>query len=259
MRAAAVALAIALAAARVSAAQSATLSGTVADSLGNAVGGAEVSIVSLGLRATTNYLGEFKFTRLPAGAAIVSVRRLGFVPFSDSVTLVADIITNREFQLATQVARLDSVKVTAQERKYISPGLAEFEERRKEGHGYFVGEDEMRKNDERAMIDLVVGHVPGLNRFRMVGNKMYVATMRKCAAGPAILNCRGTSVCPVTLYIDGLVVYTADRGQDAPDLSSYRVRDFTGVEYYPGGASIPVKYNATDSGCGLLILWTRER
>jgi hypothetical protein len=32
-----------------------------------------------------------------------------------------------------------------------------------------------------------------------------------------------------------------------------------GVEYYAGGATMPPQYNGTDSGCGVLLLWTRER
>ena len=247
-------------------AQTATLVGiAIADSLGTPVAGAEVSIVSLGLRATTNYLGEFRFSRLPAGRITINVRRLGFVPMSDTVTLAENAATNREFQLNTQVARLDSVRVTEPERKYISPGLTEFEERRKEGRGYFVSEEVLRKNNERSMLDVIVANVPGLTRLRTNPRKpseYYVGTTRKCAAGPAILACKGQSPsCPVTLYIDGHMLYSAapGRDQDLPDLTSFAVRDYAGVEYYPGGATAPVKYNATDSGCGLLILWTRER
>jgi hypothetical protein len=65
----------------------------------------------------------------------------------------------------------------------------------------------------------------------------------------------------VTLYIDGHVVYTAaqNNGEPPPDLSAFHGRDYAGVEFYPGAASIPAKYNGTDSGCGLLGLWTREK
>jgi hypothetical protein len=34
---------------------------------------------------------------------------------------------------------------------------------------------------------------------------------------------------------------------------------FAAVEYYPGGASVPAEYNSTGGGCGVLLLWTRER
>ena len=31
------------------------------------------------------------------------------------------------------------------------------------------------------------------------------------------------------------------------------------VEFYAGGATIPVQHNKTGSNCGVLLLWTRER
>ncbi len=48
-------------------------------------------------------------------------------------------------------------------------------------------------------------------------------------------------------------------GNPAPDFSQYDIRNFTAVEYYAGGASLPVQFNATGSSCGTLLLWTRER
>jgi hypothetical protein len=113
------------------AAQTAMLGGTIAgDSLGHPVGGAEVSIPSLGLKTTTNYMGEFRFSHLPAGLLTINIRHLGFAPLSDTVTVSADAPTNRDFQLSAQATTLDSVKVTEAKPANISPGLAEFEERR---------------------------------------------------------------------------------------------------------------------------------
>jgi hypothetical protein len=246
------------------AAQTATLGGTVvADSLGHPVTGADVSIPSLGRRTTTNYLGEFKFSALPGGLLVVSVRRLGFAPFRDTVTIVDGRLSNRDFQLVEQARQLDSVTVTAPERKYISPGLAEFEERRKQGHGHFISEEVLRKSEDHGLVELVLGQIPGLSRFNPDPRRptaTFVRTTRKCAAGPAILGCRGgSSACPVTLYLDGQMIYSAARGDDVPDLNLFHVRDYAGIEYYAGGATAPLKYNVTDSGCGLLLLWTRER
>jgi hypothetical protein len=31
------------------------------------------------------------------------------------------------------------------------------------------------------------------------------------------------------------------------------------IEFYAGGASLPVQFNRTSSGCGALLLWTRDR
>jgi hypothetical protein len=38
------------------------------------------------------------------------------------------------------------------------------------------------------------------------------------------------------------------------------VTDLAGIEYYAGGASMPIDmHSATDEGCGSLWLWTREK
>jgi hypothetical protein len=46
---------------------------------------------------------------------------------------------------------------------------------------------------------------------------------------------------------------------DFPDMSRFSVKDYAGVEYYAGGASLPEKYNSTSNACGVLLLWTRDR
>jgi len=43
------------------------------------------------------------------------------------------------------------------------------------------------------------------------------------------------------------------------DLEKMRVNEYAGIEYYPGGSTIPTQYNRTGSSCGVLLFWTRER
>jgi hypothetical protein len=61
------------------------------------------------------------------------IRHVGFAPLYDTIEVVAATRLDREFILMAQPQRLDSVRVEAAERKYISLGLREFEERRKAG------------------------------------------------------------------------------------------------------------------------------
>jgi hypothetical protein len=66
----------------------------------------------------------------------------------------------------------------------------------------------------------------------------------------------------VTLYVDGVVVFNSANNKstaDIPDLALFRAADYAGIEYYAGGASMPTKFNFTSSGCGVLLLWSRER
>jgi CarboxypepD_reg-like domain len=248
-------------------AQTGMLSGTVfRDSAGHQLAAADIVLPALNRRATANWAGEFRISQLPAGRHAVLVRHLGFAPLIDTIEVADGARVDREFILTEQPATLDTVSVKAPEKKYISPALRDFEERRKAGFGYFIEEETMRKNNERRLIDVLAGYLPGIKVFSSGANGSirgeYVSSGRKCGSGPAFLSCRsGTEKCPVTLYLDGVLIFDSardDAGQ-MPDLSRYNTRDYAAVEYYAGGASTPIKYNATSSGCGVMLLWTRER
>jgi hypothetical protein len=245
-------------------AQSAVLTGTVVrDSSGAPIADVEIAIPSLNRSTRTNYLGEFRLSALPAGAFAVVVRLPGFAALTDSITFAAGARVDREFSLRAQAVALDTVRTSAREQKYISPNLRDFEERRTSGRGgYFVSDSMLRKEQNRPMLNILMGYVPGLTRVR-VQNKYYVGTARKCAPGPEFLKCKGgPSACPVTLYVDGVRVYDAVNSplpSDVPDLGLFRPEEYAGIEYYPGGASLPAKYSASSSGCGVLLLGSRER
>ena len=250
--------------ASMAAGQTGTLTGTVLrDSAGHPLAAAEVLLPGLNRRVTANWAGEFKIGLLPAGRHAILVRHVGFAPFADTIDVAEGARIDREFILVEQPVPLEQVNVKAPERKYISPALRDFEERRKQGFGHFIDEEEMRKNDQRKLIDVIVGYMPGIKVFDGVGGSMtgqYIATSRKCGSGPAF-SCRtGMEKCPVTMYLDGVLVFDVARGDpQMPDLAHFNTRDYAAVEYYDGGASTPVQYNATSSGCGVLLLWTRER
>src|SRR5262249_28872653 len=65
------------------------------------------------------------------------------------------------------------VNVKAPETEYISPGLRDFEERRKAGFGSFIDEETMRKNNERRLIDVLAGNLPVIKVFRSAPNGEY--------------------------------------------------------------------------------------
>jgi hypothetical protein len=251
-------------------AQASVLSGTIArDSAGTAVAGAEVLLPALKRSAMTNDAGAFRLEKLPAGRYEVIVRHIGFEPLIDTVQLDQGTQVDRRFLLIEKPAALEPTVTTAPERKYIAPALRDFEERRRQGFGHFITDEELRKDESRDMANIILGHMPGLTRFRVPNDgqgghgQTYIGTTRKCGDGPAFLSCRsGGSYCPVTLYVDGVVVFNSANNKstaDIPDLMLFRGADYAGIEYYAGGASMPTKFNFTSSGCGVLLLWSRER
>jgi len=247
-------------------AQAATLLGTVLrDSAGEALGGAEVTIAGSSQRTVTNYQGGFRVNALPAGRYVLTIPHVGFAPLVDTVVLASGQRLEREYVMIAQPVALDSVRVTAPERKYISPNLNAFEERRKSGRGgYFITDSLLRANDDRRLGGVIAGHVSGLALVSK-GASDYLASTRKCGPGPTLLTCGAGLTCWVAVYIDGIRIYDASmdvygRGSpQRPDFARLNARDYAGVEFYAGGASTPIQYTSTGSDCGTLLLWTRER
>jgi hypothetical protein len=54
--------------------------------------------------------------------------------------------------------------------------------------------------------------------------------------------------------VDGAIVYRGTQGQAPFDINSIRPEEMEGVEFYAGGASMPIEYRF---GCGLVVIWTR--
>lgn len=253
------------ASATVSAAQTAIVGGTVyRDSAQHPLGGAEITIQPANRVTRSNYLGEFRFDRLPPGRYAVSVRYLGFAPFVDSVAVANGEAVEREFVLTQTATMLDSQRVVARKLE-DGPFMAEFEERRKGGIGHFIGTDELRKVESgRPLINYIASTIPGLQTYRpnrkerpqdwfIGGGSAHGGTNRANAS----------SNCAVALYVDGNPYYipgvTHTPEGVAPDISGWSADEFSGVEYYADGAGAPAKYNTSNSGCGVLLLWRRYR
>lgn len=253
-------------------AQTASLSGFIAaDSNGSArLANAEVTIAALRMTARTNWLGEFVVGPLASGRYLVSIRHVGYVNYQDSVMIGDD--TRRNFVLAKPPALLDSVVATASApRKWISPALNAFEERRTAGSGgHFIDAAILRRSDSRSLVDVLTGYTPGLSYMRRGGNAAYAYSTRNPQLNVCAL-CRGSmkkpagdsklpDACYATVYLDGGLVYdmtTNGRSAPPPDLNEFRVEEMGAVEFYGGDATVPLPYKS--SGCGTLLLWTRER
>ncbi|MGH7618120.1 MAG: carboxypeptidase regulatory-like domain-containing protein [Gemmatimonadaceae bacterium] len=246
-------------------AQTSALVGTVMrDTLGHALGGGiEVRIPQLNGATATNYLGEFRFTRVPPGRYLVTIRALGFAPFSDSITFVANQAVNREFVLIPIATPLDPVTTRAAGApKYRSPALNAFEERRLAGKGgQFVSDSAMRLNETRTLPN-VLSMMAGLQKVNGM-DATYIASMRSGGTGGGLVFQRkGVDPnCYVTLYVDGVMRWQGPATVSNPplDFSQFTVTDLAGAEFYPGGASLPAQYSSTGTTCGVLLLWTRER
>jgi TonB-linked SusC/RagA family outer membrane protein len=73
----------------------------------------QVSVVGTTIGAITNATGEFTLVRVPAGTHTLRVRRIGFGPRDQPVTVTADATTTVDITLQAAASQLDQVIVTA--------------------------------------------------------------------------------------------------------------------------------------------------
>lgn len=241
-------------------AQSGTLEGGVtSDSLGkHSLPGALITIPALNLVTQANFAGEYRLTGIAPGQYLVIARAAGFQAVGDSVVVAAGSQSYHDFVMLTRTAVLDSVVSTAASpvRKFISPALTGFEQRSKEGFGHFVPDTILRKEDTHELADVINAHVPGVD-FQRVGARSYLTSQRGMT-GPL-----QTASCYPDVYLDGVPLSKQQDPQVkkivAVDLHQFSVATLGGIEFYAGGATLPIQLNHTASGCGALLLWTRER
>jgi hypothetical protein len=240
-------------------AQSSSLEGSVStDSLGkHSMPGAEISIPALNLSTRTNFAGEYHLGGIAPGRYLAIATAAGYRSVGDSVTIEAGGPGFHDFVLARPAIVLDSVVSKAPApRQYISPGLNGFEERRLSGKGgYFITDSIMRREEDRPLEDIIGMHVPGVIIQRVGGTHAFLASGR----GPKGMS---SAACYPDVYLDG--VFLAPLGvpgasAKAVDLRQFPPTDLAAAEFYPGGATLPVQFNHTASGCGALALWTREK
>jgi hypothetical protein len=241
-------------------AQSAVIGGTVTrDSSGAALGEVEVSIASLGRLARTNYLGEFRIDRLPAGTYVLAFRRVGFLPRIDTITVKDGEAIDDEFSITAAPVELGAQHVTASGEKEALY-LEEFNDRMKRGAGRFVTDSVLRREaDGRSFKDFLKSKLPGMRLLRLADGSEALQSGRKGCSGPAF-QCAGASGCTVSVYIDGVANYVSGVTQGPPtDFTQLKSEDFSAVEFYSSGATAPAKFNQTGSDCGVLLLWRRYR
>lgn len=226
---------------------------------GRPVSGADVWIPTLDAHVSTDSSGQFHFDGLSAATLFVQVRRLGFPVLRDTVTVASGVVTTRDFAFSSAATQLDTNRTIASSLRRVSPSLQAFEARRaRMPAGDFLSDSTLRMHDGENLSSVIVGRLSGLALLPGHRGASYLASSRARCSGNAL---RGCKPCYTTVYIDGTLIYSAisDQNVDPPDATRLRVSEMAGIEWYPNGGSAPPEYNKTDSGCGVLLLWTRER
>jgi hypothetical protein len=149
----------------------------------------------------------------------------------------------------------------AADEKRLPSGIQEMEDRRKAGlGGYFVTDSMLRANDERKLTYFFAA-IPRIHQvLNTMGSGVFLAS-----PGPPPRDYRTNrkfpgGKCDIDIFVNGARYFVgpAAPSNPPPDFDSFWAREYSGIEYYPGGASVPAQLNGTGGGCGLLLLWTRR-
>jgi hypothetical protein len=244
-------------------AQTGTFLGTVSrDSMEHAIGNAEVELPQLNRKATTNYMGEFRFGDIPPGRYAVNVHAVGFQPLLDSIDIKAGATVDGDIILTALPVNLDTSRTTAAAvEKRLPIGLDQMEDRRKmHMGGYFVTDSMLRANDERKLT-YFLSQAPRLEQvLSPTGTDIFIAVP---GPPPAAYRSDGTfptGKCYANIYMNGALYWAGPPTplNPPPDFNAMWAKEYSGVEYYASSSSVPSQYNGTRWGCGVLLLWTRR-
>ncbi len=217
-----------------------------------------IEIRSQSRQAETDSTGRFRIEGLQPQIVVVYIRSLGYEAVQRSLNLFSGRTVSAEYLLVTSAVALPDVTVTGADPRGILE-LSGFEDRRRMGMGQYYTEAEISRHLQRRVSDLL-RDAQGMRIARGGSNEFYAVSTRQVMT--SIIPSRNRTVCFLDIFLDGMVIYSADRavrGIPPPDLN-YLVplSDLVGVEVYTGIASVPAEYRRQGSSCGAILFWTHR-
>lgn len=215
-----------------------TLRGRVVDAeLGEAIAGATVRIRPGNALYTSDSLGRFEVTGLPVGDTEFLVQALGYERHSWKVNFQAGQVIERTFPLEFNGEQLPEVVVTARANK-LMPRYVDFERRRDRGIGAFMRWEEIKAKN----FNTVGEALRSIRGVRVVCDQ---------AAYECFVRMARTMNCSPLWFVDGVQVASFHENTS--------IRDVYGIEVFRGPGEVPGEFAGSDSGCGVIALWTKSR
>lgn len=222
-----------------------TIDGIVTDTNLVPLRGAFVSILSSNVRVGTGPNGRFRIEKVPKGQYILIVRRAGYSPTSVAVDVPEADTLRLAYTLTPSAAMLAGVTVTE---KSVSLRMLEFEQRKRNGLGEFMTEEEIERRNSVFATELFRKFATiNVGPSRTSSLTEYFALSRR--EGGSL----GLQACPMTVYLDQIPMPTPFNLDLLPP-----PRDIAGIEVYAGPSSIPPQFAGMNRGCGVILVWTKQ-
>ncbi len=225
------------------------IDGAVTDTALRPVAMAEIAILRTDIKLQTNSSGRFRFVDVPAGQYLLIVRRLGYRPISAIIEVARADTVRLSYTLEPVTHALDRVVITEERR---SLRMMEFEERRRQGQGFFITQDMIEKRNLPVSADYLrlsttVALAPSHNNS---GISDLVAVSKREAGS---IYGDGAGACAMQIVIDGVPMPPRFPLELLPN-----PRELAGIEIYSGPATVPAQFSGLDRRCGMIIFWTRD-
>jgi len=219
-----------------------SIEGFVRDSTGRILSDSRVYIVGAAtLQASTNAEGKFQIRNVPVGEHQLWGGRIGFLPHTSNVSVLAAQVARIDFVLAEAPRGLPDEIIIADPSR---GKMGAFHQRMARGVGSFVTRADIEKR-QPASISELLRTLPGVHiSQRMAGEPQPIDMQRSRSSSMQ-------SNCTVQLYVDGQP-YPNGNVDDFPPLS------LEGVEVYRSASEIPADFRTRNATCGLISLWTRD-
>jgi hypothetical protein len=222
------------------------------DATGQPVAGAEVLDLATGLRTLSSVTGTVTLAFLASGSNFLQVKKLGYA--SKLVPVMVSPADTVSVTVLLQPIRQPLPEVVTTARAETRGKMSEFERRRATGFGHFITRAQLEKFEGHLTAD-VMRTLPGVGIYLGPFREAYVGTTRPPTS---ILRNGPDGICRAAVMVDGVPVYHGNDSEKPFNINSIPPAEIEGVEFYAGGATVPVEYNATRNTCGLVVIWTRR-
>jgi len=183
-----------------------------------------------------------------AGPRIVEARAIGYPPGRAQTTIRPGLTQRVEIVVGDSISVLDPVTVEGRYEPYLT--RVGFERRRNAAQGHFLDTTDI-KSAGAVQFEEVFRMVPGV-RLLPNGSSYLVELQR---GQGQILNPALANYCPPLYFIDG--VYFPLPPIETPSVPLVP-EEILAIEIYSNMFSAPIQYQRLDSGCGVILVWTKR-
>jgi hypothetical protein len=217
-----------------------TVRGSVKSINGQPLTSARIVLWGASGNGASSMNGQFTLQGVPTGTQMVEARAIGFQPTRIVVDVPATEEATADIALDILVPTVDTMRVRGAR---VSPGMAEFETRRRTGFGNFIDENQLVQRAPMFMAD-IFRTVPGIT----------IQSGQSAQGRVLMRGVSGGGPCVPAVFLNGMNIAIPDGNLDA----ILNPQEVIGVEVYSRTASVPPQFDSRN-GCGSLVIWTGAR